>query len=112
MGTDIHAPLGQDRKARPQPAGPSRFSARNVVSAAIVAGLLGFSSWTALAPSGLITTPLPIPAQETASNDQTADKADQKVAVAKERVPRTSGLSGARVEETLTDDGNVVRTNA
>ncbi len=111
MGTDIHAPLGQDRKARPQPAGPSRFSAGTLVFTLTVAGLLGFSGWTAMAPSGLITTPLPAPTQETASNDQTADtKADQKVAVAKERVPRTSGLSGARVEETLTDDGNVVRT--
>lgn len=111
MGTDIHAPLGQDRKARPQSAGPSRFPAGNTVFAVAVAGVLGFSGWTAMAPSGLITTPMPAPAEETASNGQTEGKADQKVAVTnKERVPRTSGLSGGRVEETLTDDGNVVRT--
>ncbi|MCJ8056456.1 divergent polysaccharide deacetylase family protein [Shinella curvata] len=111
MGTDIHAPLGQNRKERPQSAGPSRFPAGNAVFAVAVAGLLGFSGWTAMAPSGLLTTPLPAPADETASNSQTEGKADQKVAVAdRERVPRTSGLSGGRVEETLTDDGNVVRT--
>lgn len=93
--------------------GPSRFSAGNVVFAATIAGLLGFSGWTSLAPSGLRTAPLPVAAEETAS--QTTDtKADQKTADATARatdgVRRTNGLSGARVEETLTDDGNVVRT--
>ena len=63
-----------------------------------------------MAPTGLVTTPLPAPTEETATATQPDAKADQKVAEAKERVPRTSGLSGARVEETLTDDGNVVRT--
>ena len=110
MGTDIHAPLGQDRKPRPQPAGPSRFSAGNLVFTAAVLGLLAFSGWTAMAPSGLVSTPLPEHAQETATGGQDDAKADRKVADGKQRVPRTTGLSGARVEETLTDDGNVVRT--
>ena len=105
MGTDIHAPLGQDRKARPEPAGPSRFSAGNVVFALTVAGLIGFSGWTALSPSGLRTTSLAIPAEEAA----TEAGPDQKVAEAKDGVRRANGLSGARVEETRTDDGNVVR---
>ena len=107
MGTDIHAPLGQDRKARPGPAGPSRFSAGTLVSALVVAGLLGFSGWTALAPSGLATTPFTPPSEDTQA---AADRADQKTAEAKGGVRRANGLSGARVEETTTDDGNVVRT--
>lgn len=109
MGTDIHAPLGQDRKARPGPAGPSRFSAGNVVFAVAIAGLVGFSGWTALAPSGLRTAPLPVPTEEAASKTTAETKTDQQTAGAKDGVRRTNGLSGARVEETLTDGGNVVR---
>lgn len=109
MGTDIHAPLGQDRKARPGPAGPSRFSAGNVVFAVAIVGLLGFSGWTSLAPSGLRTAPLTAPAEEAASQTATDTKADQKTADAKDGVRRANGLSGAQVEETLTDDGNIVR---
>ena len=61
-----------------------------------------------MAPSGLRTAPSPVPAEETVS--QTTDiEADQKTAEAKDGVQRAKGLSGARVEETLTDDGNVVR---
>lgn len=109
MGTDIHAPLGQDRKARPGPAGPSRFSAGNVVFAVAIAGLVGFSGWTALAPSGLRTAPLPVPIEEAASKTTAETKTHQQTAEAKDGVRRTNGLSGARVEETLTDGGNVVR---
>jgi polysaccharide deacetylase 2 family uncharacterized protein YibQ len=109
LGTDIHAPLGQDRKARPGPAGPSRFSAGNVVFAVAIVGLLGFSGWTSLAPSGLRTAPLTAPADEAASQTATDTKADQKTADAKDGVRRANGLSGAQVEETLTDDGNIVR---
>lgn len=109
MGTDIHAPLGQDRKARPGPAGPSRFSAGNVVFAVTILGLLGFSGWTALAPSGLSTVPFIAPAEDTASQTATDSKADQKTADAKDGVRRANGLSGAQVEETMTDDGNIVR---
>jgi len=106
LGTDIHAPLGQDRKARPGPSGPSRFSAGTVVFSLVAAGLLGFSAWAALAPSGLATAPFELPAGETAATD----KADLKTAEAKDGVRRANGLSGANVRETLTDDGNVVRT--
>lgn len=109
MGTDIHAPLGQDRKARPGPAGPSRFSAGNVVFAVAIMGLLGFSGWASLAPSGLRTAPLTTPAEEATSQTATDTKADQKTADAKDGVRRANGLSGAQVEETLTDDGNIVR---
>ncbi|WP_411036275.1 divergent polysaccharide deacetylase family protein [Shinella sp. BYT-45] len=109
MGTDIHAPLGQDRKARPGPAGPSRFSAGNVVFAAAVAGLLGFSGWTATAPSGLRTTPLVTATDDASSLPSAEAEADQRTVEARDGVRRANGLSGARVDETLTDDGNVVR---
>jgi polysaccharide deacetylase 2 family uncharacterized protein YibQ len=79
------------------------------VFAATVIGLLGFSGWTSLAPSGLRTVPFVAPAEDAASQTSTDTKADQKTADAKDGVRRAKGLSGARVEETLTDDGNVVR---
>jgi hypothetical protein len=79
------------------------------VFAAAIAGIFGFSAWTALAPSDLKTAPLAIPAEEAASRTTTDTKPDQKTAEAKDGVRRTTGLSGVRVEETLTDDGNVVR---
>ena len=105
MGTDIHAPLGQNRKARPGPAGPSRFSRGTIALTFAAIGLLGFSGWTALAPSGLRTASLAIPSEKAA----TEAKPDQKIAEAGDGVRRAKGLSGARVEETLTENGNVVR---
>ncbi|UNK38206.1 divergent polysaccharide deacetylase family protein [Shinella sp. H4-D48] len=109
MGTDIHAPLGQDRKARPGRTGPSRFSAGKVVSTLAVVGLIGLSGWTALAPSGLRTEPFPTAAETV----ETADaRPDQKAAEAGDGVRRANGLSGARVEETVNDDGSVVRKYA
>lgn len=109
MGTDIHAPLGQDRKARLGRRGPSRFSAGRVVSALAVAGLIGLSGWTALAPSGLRTEPFVAPAETI----ETADAGpDRKAAEPGDGVRRANGLSGARVEETVTDDGSVVRKYA
>lgn len=106
LGTDIHAPLGRDRKARPDPAGPSRFSAGTLFSALAAAGLLAFSGWTALAPSGLGNTPYAIPAEEAVTENTAAGRAP----AAQDGVPREKGLSGARVSETVTDDGGVVRT--
>lgn len=77
--------------------------------AVAIVGLLGFSGWTSLAPSGLRTAPLTAPAEEAASQTATDTKADQKTADARDGVRRANGLSGAQVEETLTDDGNIVR---
>ncbi len=109
MGTDIHAPLGQDRKARPGRTGPSRFPAGRVVSALAVAGLIGLSGWTALAPSGLRTEPFVAPAETIETTDAGPDR---KAAEPGDGVRRANGLSGARVEETVTDDGSVVRKYA
>jgi len=105
LGTDIHAPLGQNRKARPGSTGPSRFSRGTIALTFAAVGLLGFSGWTALAPSGLRTASLAIPSEKAA----TEAKPDQKIAEAGDGVRRAKGLSGARVEETLTENGNVVR---
>ncbi|MDP9589327.1 UNVERIFIED_ORG: polysaccharide deacetylase 2 family uncharacterized protein YibQ [Shinella zoogloeoides] len=79
------------------------------MSALAVAGLIGLSGWTALAPSGLRTEPFVAPAETI----ETADAGpDRKAAEPGDGVRRANGLSGARVEETVTDDGSVVRKYA
>ena len=109
MGTDIHAPLGRDRKARPQTPGPSRFSAGTALSAFAAVALIGLSGWTALSPSGLGDTPSILPTQEQAADTAT----DRKTAeAAPDGVRRDTGASGARIEETMTADGTVVRKYA
>jgi polysaccharide deacetylase 2 family uncharacterized protein YibQ len=109
LGTDINAPLGRDRKARPERSGPARFRLGNVVFALAAVGLVGLSTWTMLAPSGLrYTASLPV----TEVTEQTVASADERMtgnAGALQSVRKSGALSGARVEETLTDDGNIVR---
>lgn len=108
MGTDIHAPLGQDRKPRPAPA-PSRLSAGGVFFAAAAIAMIGFSTWTALVPSGLrtalpeISAIAPGPETEVATPPGGPDSGPGGVR-------RETGLSGAGVERTVTDDGAIVRT--
>lgn len=87
------------------------MSVGNVACAAAIAGLVGFSGWTATAPSGLRTAPMPGEVEQATSTTTEADT-EQQTAAATDGVRRASGLSGARVEETLTDDGNVVRKYA
>jgi polysaccharide deacetylase 2 family uncharacterized protein YibQ len=74
-----------------------------------IAGLVGLSGWTALAPSGLRTDPFVAPAETIETTDAGPDR---KAAEPGDGVRRANGLSGARVEETVTDDGSVVRKYA
>lgn len=109
MGTDLNAPLGQNRKARPSKPQKSGFSFGRVVLGTGVAALIGISAWTVLRPTGLIE---PKPAAETVTDAaQSAEKpgSDAAAAGSKLKKPQTSGaLSGAHVEETLTNDGSIV----
>ncbi len=110
MGTDIHAPLGQDRKARPASAGPSRFTAGGTLFAVAAVAIFAFSLWTALAPSGLRTTAQIIPVADAETDVAEAERSTRQPSGAESSVPRQTGLSGVGVERTVTDDGNVVQT--
>lgn len=108
MGTDLNAPLGQNRKARPPRSQKSAFSFGRLLLGGGVAALIGVSAWIVLRPTGLIE---PKPAAEAATADavQPAEKPETDGAGGKLTGPRTSGaLSGAHIEETLTDDGSIV----
>jgi polysaccharide deacetylase 2 family uncharacterized protein YibQ len=113
LGTDLNAPLGQNRKARPPKSQQSVFSFGRVLLGVGVAALISVSAWTVLRPTGLIE-PKPV-AEAVADAAPTAGKAENSTTAtadgSKPKGPQTSGaLSGAHVEETLTDDGSVVTT--
>lgn len=111
MGTDLNAPLGQNRKARPSEPQKSALSLGRILLGVSVAVLIGVSAWTVLRPTGLIE---PTPAAETVADAaNTAEKPENGATPTGSKLtkPQTSGaLSGAHVKETLTNDGSVVTT--
>lgn len=105
MGTDLNAPLGQNRKARSSKTDKPGLSLGRAALGLAVIALVGGSAWIALGPTGLIeTTP------ETEIAADTPQKAETAAADANtlRKQPTSGGLSGAHVEETLTNDGSVV----
>jgi polysaccharide deacetylase 2 family uncharacterized protein YibQ len=107
LGTDLNAPLGQNRKPRRPGASQSHLSLVRIFGFLSVLLLIGVSAWIALSPSGLrqVETANPVAADAAQPDNRT----EQDTAVASRHGQKTSGgLSGAHVEETLTDNGNVV----
>ncbi|MDY6961224.1 MAG: divergent polysaccharide deacetylase family protein [Pseudomonadota bacterium] len=105
MGTDLHAPLGQER-----PAGKRRrlrLSPLFVFSVVSVAAIVGLSAYSMMGEAAL-------KAPEMAAVDVPAETAEAAPATAApeaaESLRRANPQSGANVERTLTDDGNVVTT--
>ena len=108
MGTDLNAPLGQNRKARSSDTKKSGFSVGRAMLGLAVIALVGGSAWIAFRPTGLIE---PKPATELAADtSQKTDGAAETAAdgSALRKPPTSGGLSGAHVEETLTNDGSIV----
>ncbi|MGK9053488.1 divergent polysaccharide deacetylase family protein [Neorhizobium petrolearium] len=107
MGTDLHAPLGQNRPAVRR---RTRKVSLAVVAVALAATvILGLSIYAmqgddALkqAASDASATPKPEQAQSPAGNNP--DAAAQQTA----GMPRVNPTSGARIERTLTDGGSIV----
>jgi polysaccharide deacetylase 2 family uncharacterized protein YibQ len=105
LGTDLNAPLGQNRKARSSKTGKPGFSLGRATLGLAVVALVAGSAWIALRPTGLIE-----PAPETEIAAGTPQKAETTAADANtlRKQPTSGGLSGAHVEETLTNDGSIV----
>ncbi|MCD2182628.1 divergent polysaccharide deacetylase family protein [Rhizobium sp. GN54] len=112
MGTDLNAPLGQNRKVSPGRKRAPRVSAARLAAACAVIAVLGGSLWSLLAPRGPFKTPQP-PQQQAAQADGPAagsaaggatDNPGDKPGIRRER-----GLSGAEIEETRNPDGSIVR---
>ncbi|MDR6755750.1 polysaccharide deacetylase 2 family uncharacterized protein YibQ [Mycoplana sp. BE70] len=110
MGTDLNAPLGQNRKAASGRVKSSRFSAARAAVAVAGVCVVGLSLWTALAPRGNLVAPEKIappeaPATEEAGTAQPAAEPGGPAA----GMRRQRGQSGANIDETRTADGNIVR---
>jgi polysaccharide deacetylase 2 family uncharacterized protein YibQ len=105
LGTDLNAPLGQNRK--PRRSAVSRFSPARFVGFLSILVLVGASIWIVLSPSGLRQVE-----PEKPSVAETAMQADTPEPEKSDKQPPRQkpggALSGAHVEETRTDDGNIV----
>lgn len=114
MGTDLNAPLGQNRKVSPGRTRASRLIAARLAASVAVVAIVGVSLWTALAPRGTFKTPEPSERQTAqpggdAAGADNAEGAAEADGSATPGVRREKGQSGALIEETRNADGSVVR---
>lgn len=106
MGTDLHAPLGRDSAARPR---RSRRTSFGVIFGLLVgAGVFGFSFYAMRSDPALQKTEMAsnVAAPSSSEDDRTATTPSS----AKPGVPRSGPNSGANVQRTQTDNGQVVTT--
>ncbi|MGF9566284.1 divergent polysaccharide deacetylase family protein [Neorhizobium sp. BT27B] len=106
MGTDLHAPLGRDRAARLR---RSRRTSIGVIFGMLVgAGVLGFSFYAMRSDPALQKTEMASNVAPAASSEE--DRTATAPSSAKVGVPRSGPNSGANVQRTQTDNGQVVTT--
>lgn len=111
MGTDLNAPLGQDRKPGSKIRKPRIGAGRLMLALGLVA-LAGISGFVILSPSGLQTvSPVETASQsaETASSARKPSAPDQAGQAGR---MVSGGQAGANVRETTLDDGSRVTTYA
>ena len=115
LGTDLNAPLGQNRKAAAGRVRLAALSPGRIAGGVVAVFVLGLSLWTALTPQGLLKEPESAGLQtaETGSGAQAGLDAAAPAAgtdtPAQAGIRREKGRSGARIEETRTADGSIVR---
>lgn len=105
MGTDLHAPLGQNRPAARRRT--KRISAAAFIGGAAIAGVLGLSIYAMRGEAKLKEVAANAPAMAVNEPASTVAEAESRPAD-DSGMPRSSPRSGAHVERTLTDDGTVV----
>jgi polysaccharide deacetylase 2 family uncharacterized protein YibQ len=108
LGTDLNAPLGQNRKTRSSKSQKSGLTFGRVSLGVCALALAGISVWSVVKPTGLIAPPdTKIVADAAQPGEKTVPDPVTTPGTLKQQ--KTSGaLSGAHVEETLTDDGSIV----
>ncbi len=113
MGTDLNAPLGQNRRAKPVSKHDPRRTLGFSVAGLCIAAVIGLSAWNALSPDGLRRDPAsPVVTAEKAKSpgDKAANPASGQTGVSSGMMAPGTAYSGADVERTLTDDGSTVTT--
>jgi polysaccharide deacetylase 2 family uncharacterized protein YibQ len=106
LGTDLHAPLGQNRPAARRRS--RKFSFAIVFAAFAVAGILGLSLYAMRGDDALKQVASNVPPASKPEQTQPPSKPDQNAAQQSAGMPRSDPNSGANIERTLTDDGSVV----
>lgn len=107
MGTDLHAPLGQNRPAARRRS--RKFSLAIVFASLAVVGILGLSLYAMRGDDALKQVASNVPPASKPEQVQPATKSGQNAAPQQSTgMPRSDPNSGANIERTLTDDGSVV----
>lgn len=109
MGTDLHAPLGQNRK--PKGSGGGFLSAGRLLGLVVFAGVAGLSVYAMRPASQLMEKP-PVPevtgTTPAKPDTQTANGPLIPAPADASGMPKSGPRSGANVVQTLTDDGVMV----
>ncbi|PKA39202.1 hypothetical protein CWR43_34110 [Rhizobium sullae] len=105
MGTDLHAPLGQNRKAGRKR--PNVLRIGRIAASLCLITIGGFSLYTMLSDDGLQRTKPPL-ADPAASPPTDAVQKLPTQSQAANGMPRSDPHSGANVEQMVTGDGSVV----
>lgn len=106
MGSDLHAPLGQDRPAARR---RIRFSSAAVLASLAAAGILGLSIYAMRGDDALRQVASGIPPASEPDRVQSPGTNNQNPPGQQPAgISRSNPVSGANVERTLTDDGTVV----
>lgn len=113
MGTDLNAPLGQNRRAKPASKRNPRRLLGFSLAGLCIAAVIGLSAWNTLLPDGLRRNPAsPVATVEKAKSagDKASNPESGRTGVGSGTMTPGTAYSGADVERTLTDDGSTVTT--
>ncbi|NRP69378.1 hypothetical protein ILFOPFJJ_00243 [Ensifer psoraleae] len=112
MGTDLNAPLGQNRKVRPARRRDLRILLGYSFVSLCAVTVVGLSAWSALFPDDLARAPEApeLAGKGAVSAGETSATAGRTEAAGRRKSPLRpdAALSGAHVEEVLTNDGATV----
>ncbi|OWO96584.1 hypothetical protein B5E41_03795 [Rhizobium esperanzae] len=106
MGTDLHAPLGRNRKTGSRRPGVLRLG--RIAASLCLFAIGGFSLYTAFRGDGLERKKPPTTEQAAAPSSSTPQPAQTPAGQAADGIPRAEPGSGANVEQMVTGDGSVV----
>ncbi|MBY5649732.1 divergent polysaccharide deacetylase family protein [Rhizobium leguminosarum] len=106
MGTDLHAPLGRNRKTGRRRPGVLRLG--RIAASLCLFAIGGFSLYTAFRGDGLERTKPPADEQAATPPANTPQPPTATTGQAADGMPRADPRSGANVEQMVTGDGSVV----
>jgi polysaccharide deacetylase 2 family uncharacterized protein YibQ len=106
MNTDLHAPLGQNRKPGGKRPGVLRMG--RVLAGLCLVLIGGFSLYTAFRGDGLKRETPPAKEQASAVPTEAAQKPSSPDTAPPDDMPRSDPQSGANVERMTTGDGSIV----